>query len=63
MHEPSVELPRLGLMGDAWGLGPELFRTPDGLVTGHDGNTIGQASFPALLPRQGHRGDAHDQRR
>ena len=32
MHEPSVELPRLGLMGDAWGLGPELFRTPDGLV-------------------------------
>jgi CubicO group peptidase (beta-lactamase class C family) len=45
MHEPSVELPRLGLMGDAWGLGPELFRTPDGLLTGHDGSTIGQGAF------------------
>ena len=45
MHEPAVELPRLGLMGDAWGLGPELFRTPAGMVTGHDGSTIGQGAF------------------
>ena len=32
-------------MGDAWGLGPELFRTSAGMVTGHDGSTIGQGAF------------------
>jgi CubicO group peptidase (beta-lactamase class C family) len=53
MHTPSVELPRLGLMGDAWGLGPELFRTSDGLLTGHDGNTIGQAAFLRFVPGKG----------
>jgi CubicO group peptidase (beta-lactamase class C family) len=53
MHQPHVELPRLGLMGDAWGLGPELFRTDDGLLTGHDGNTIGQAAFLRLVPGKG----------
>ena len=40
-------------MGDAWGLGPELFRTPDGLLTGHDGNTIGQAAFLRFVPDKG----------
>jgi hypothetical protein len=40
-------------MGDAWGLGPELFRTDDGLLTGHDGNTIGQAAFLRLVPGKG----------
>jgi CubicO group peptidase (beta-lactamase class C family) len=50
MREPHVELPRLGLMGDAWGLGPELFRTSDGLLIGHDGNTIGQAAFLRFVP-------------
>jgi len=53
MHEPYVELPRLGLMGDAWGLGPELFRTPQGLLIGHDGNTIGQAAFLRFFPGKG----------
>jgi CubicO group peptidase (beta-lactamase class C family) len=53
MHEPVVELPKLGLMGDAWGLGPELFRTSDGLLTGHDGNTIGQAAFLRFVPGKG----------
>jgi hypothetical protein len=53
MYEPHVELPRLGLMGDAWGLGPELFRTSDGLLAGHDGNTIGQAAFLRFVPGRG----------
>jgi CubicO group peptidase (beta-lactamase class C family) len=53
MHQPHVELPRLGLMGDAWGLGPELFRADDRLLTGHDGNTIGQAAFLRLVPDRG----------
>jgi CubicO group peptidase (beta-lactamase class C family) len=53
MYEPHVELPRLGLMGDAWGLGPELFRTPTGLLAGHDGNTIGQAAFLRFAPDRG----------
>jgi hypothetical protein len=48
-----VELPRLGLMGDTWGLGAELFHTPDGLLVGHDGNTIGQAAFLRLVPDKG----------
>ena len=63
MHEPCVELPRLGLMGDAWGLGSELFLTPEGVVTGHDGNTIGQAAFLRFLPGQGGRGGPPHQRR
>jgi CubicO group peptidase (beta-lactamase class C family) len=45
MYTPAVELPRLGLLGDAWGLGPELYHMPEGLLAGHDGNTIGQACF------------------
>jgi CubicO group peptidase (beta-lactamase class C family) len=53
MRSPAVELPALGLMGDAWGLGTELFRTPDGLLAGHDGNTIGQAAFLRLVPDKG----------
>ena len=53
MHEPCVELPRLGLMGDAWGLGSELFITPEGVLTGHDGNTIGQAAFLRFLLDKG----------
>jgi CubicO group peptidase (beta-lactamase class C family) len=53
MYQQQVELPRLGLMGDAWGLGPELFRNPDGLLAGHDGNTIGQAAFLRFVPGRG----------
>jgi CubicO group peptidase (beta-lactamase class C family) len=53
MYTPAVELPRLGLMGDAWGLGPELFHTPAGLLAGHDGNTIGQAAFLRFSAEKG----------
>jgi CubicO group peptidase (beta-lactamase class C family) len=50
MQQPQVTLPPLGLMGDAWGLGWELFDWPGGPVVGHDGNTIGQAAFLRLVP-------------
>lgn len=53
MYTQRVELPRLGLMGDAWGLGPELFQSPVGVMAGHDGNTIGQAAFLRFIPSKG----------
>jgi CubicO group peptidase (beta-lactamase class C family) len=53
MYTPAVELPPLGLLGDSWGLGPELYHTPDGLLAGHDGNTIGQACFLRFAPDTG----------
>ncbi|WP_328453977.1 serine hydrolase domain-containing protein [Amycolatopsis sp. NBC_00438] len=53
MRERLVELPDLGLMGDAWGLGWSLFDSPGGALVGHDGNTIGQASFLRVAPEHG----------
>ncbi|WP_193608745.1 serine hydrolase domain-containing protein [Nocardioides lijunqiniae] len=53
MQEPQVALPYLGLMGTHWGLGWELFDTPDGVLVGHDGNTIGQAAFLRIVPEKG----------
>lgn len=53
MQRRLVELPKLGLMGDAWGLGWELFDTPAGTMFGHDGGTIGQAAFLRIVPDQG----------
>jgi CubicO group peptidase (beta-lactamase class C family) len=50
MRERRVELPDLGLMGDAWGLGWSLFDWPGGAVVGHDGGTIGQAAFLRVAP-------------
>ncbi|HEY3472893.1 MAG TPA: serine hydrolase domain-containing protein [Amycolatopsis sp.] len=50
MRERVVELPDLGLMGDAWGLGWSLFDWPGGAVVGHDGGTIGQSSFLRVAP-------------
>jgi CubicO group peptidase (beta-lactamase class C family) len=50
MQERQVELPDLGLMGNAWGLGWELFDFPGGSVIGHDGGTIGQAAFLRVVP-------------
>jgi len=50
MQERQVELPYLGLMGDAWGLGWELFDWAGGPVIGHDGGTIGQAAFLRVVP-------------
>jgi hypothetical protein len=50
MQQRQVTLPELGLMGDAWGLGWELFDWPGGLVFGHDGGTIGQSAFLRAVP-------------
>ncbi|SFW79621.1 serine hydrolase domain-containing protein [Amycolatopsis australiensis] len=47
MRERQVELPDLGLMGRAWGLGWSLY---DETVIGHDGGTIGQSAFLRLAP-------------
>lgn len=48
MRERTVELPDLGLMGEAWGLGWSLFE--GGAVVGHDGGTIGQSAFLRVAP-------------
>ena len=53
MRERRVELPDLGLMGDAWGLGWSLFDWPGGAVVGHDGGTIGQSAFLRVAPEHG----------
>jgi len=53
MQRREVELPDLRVMGDAWGLGWELFDDLGTPVVGHDGNTIGQASFLRVLPERG----------
>lgn len=53
MRRAQVTLPDLGLMGTHWGLGWELFETPDGVLVGHDGNTIGQSAFLRTLPEKG----------
>jgi hypothetical protein len=45
MQTREIDLPRLAGMGDAWGLGWELFDAPQGTVVAHDGGTIGQAAF------------------
>lgn len=53
MYREAVELPPLGVLGDHWGLGPELYRNPAGNLAGHDGNTIGQAAFLRFVPSKG----------
>jgi CubicO group peptidase (beta-lactamase class C family) len=50
MQQRQVTLPYLGVMGDAWGLGWELFDWPGGPVIGHDGGTIGQSAFLRVVP-------------
>ena len=55
MQTREVDLPRLAGMGDAWGLGWELFDTPQGTVIAHDGGTIGQAAFLRVVPERGRR--------
>ncbi len=50
MQNRQVTLPDLRVMGNAWGLGWELFDTGRELMIGHDGNTIGQASFLRVVP-------------
>ncbi|MCP2243882.1 serine hydrolase domain-containing protein [Lentzea aerocolonigenes] len=53
MQETQVQVPDLALMGDAWGLGWELFHYPQATVIGHDGGTIGQNAFLRLVPEHG----------
>jgi CubicO group peptidase (beta-lactamase class C family) len=50
MQEPQVKLPALGMMGESWGLGWELFDFDGTRVFGHDGGTIGQNAFLRVLP-------------
>ena len=50
MQQRQVELPDLGLMGNAWGLGWEIFDMAGGTVFGHDGGTIGQSAFLRVVP-------------
>ncbi|MEU7476639.1 serine hydrolase domain-containing protein [Lentzea sp. NPDC042327] len=53
MQQVQVEVPKLAVMGDTWGLGWELFHLPGATVVGHDGGTIGQNAFLRLVPEQG----------
>jgi CubicO group peptidase (beta-lactamase class C family) len=53
MQEPQVKLPALGMMGDSWGLGWELFDWNGTTVIGHDGGTIGQGAFLRIVPEHG----------
>jgi CubicO group peptidase (beta-lactamase class C family) len=50
MRARQVELPYLGLMGDAWGLGWEMYDCEGGTVIGHDGGTVGQSAFLRVVP-------------
>jgi CubicO group peptidase (beta-lactamase class C family) len=52
MQQRQVELPDLGVLGSAWGLGWEIFDFPGGAVIGHDGGTIGQAAFLRIVPER-----------
>lgn len=53
MQRTEVALPTLAGMGVAWGLGWEISAEGERRVIGHDGNTIGQASFLRLVPEAG----------
>jgi CubicO group peptidase (beta-lactamase class C family) len=51
MRRRQVELPDLGMMGSAWGLGWEIFDwAGSGTAIGHDGGTIGQSAFLRVVP-------------
>ena len=52
MQEPQVELPELALMGNAWGLGWEMYDVDGTRVIGHDGGTLGQVAFLRIVPEQ-----------
>lgn len=45
MRTTSIRLPVITGLGAAWGLGWEIDRDADVRLHGHDGNTIGQASY------------------
>ena len=50
MLEPQVEVPDPYTLGSHWGLGFILFDWNGRKLHGHDGNTIGQASFLRIAP-------------
>lgn len=53
MQEREVDMPDPYSLGDAWGVGWILFDWDGRRLIGHDGNTIGQASFLRILPEEG----------
>ena len=53
MQQVQVELPKLALMGEAWGLGWEVHKLDGPTVIGHDGGTIGQSAFLRVVPELG----------
>lgn len=53
MQTRQVTLPDLRVLGTGWGLGWELFENVGTPMIGHDGNTVGQASFLRVLPDSG----------
>jgi hypothetical protein len=50
MQEPQVEIPDPHSLGSHWGVGWILFDWGGRRVYGHDGGTIGQASFLRIAP-------------
>ncbi|MEV0261289.1 serine hydrolase domain-containing protein [Streptomyces sp. NPDC050617] len=52
MRERQTDVPYLGLMGDRWGLGWEIFDWPGATVVGHDGGTLGQSAYLRAVPGQ-----------
>ncbi len=53
MRTHEVSLPDLRVLGTGWGLGWELFENVGVPMVGHDGNTVGQASFLRVVPELG----------
>lgn len=53
MRSPQVLLPRLTGMGEAWGLGWEIYVDGDASIIGHDGGTLGQTAFLRVVPGTG----------
>ena len=53
MRTHEVTLPDLRVLGTGWGLGWELFENVGVPMVGHDGNTVGQASFLRVVPELG----------
>ena len=53
MQQRYVDVPDMGLLGEAWGLGWEIDDTPVGRVVSHDGSTVGQNAFLRVIPELG----------
>ena len=51
MRDFSVDVPEKYLLGDSWGLGFIRFDWGGARLYGHDGNTLGQASFLRIYPQ------------